>query len=854
MGSFHTLLLLACLCCSLITTVVAGGAAAGVVVVVGSVNADVIVPLDAFPLPGETVVCPSRADAGATFAGGKGANQAVSSTRMGAQSVFVGRFGGDANGVMLRDVLCSNGVDLSLSSSSSRPSGMGLVFLQPGGGVSALVLEGANGDWGVGSEAGANAEGIFAAMERGPVEGVGEGTGEGEGAGEGTERALPACVLLQMEIPQTINEAVAAAAHTRGVPVFQDLGGAVRTLTPAHLSRCAYLSPNLSELRRATGMPADCREGVVAAGRRLQEMGARRVLITLGAEGALLLLERGETMEGTERKKGKEGTEGTEGAEGTEGMGIEGGAEMGILYQPGLSLGNRRCLDETGAGDVFRAAFAVSLCVQGRSLAHSLRWAAAAGALAVTRLGAIPACPTGEECQAFLDEQSAGEGAVADAGGLFLRGGFTGEEEECPFQFASRLNSMKDRLDLFEAGADAGTGGAGVERSLAPEDLVRRQGQVRGLSLVDFNYPQHLTHAPLSNEGVAQLERIKRALAGAGLGCGAVCLRFPKSMQGGAFTHADADIRARAVQLTKDACRWAADLGASEVVVWSAFDGYDYPLQADHSLQWEHIVTAFQEVCDAHPSIRISLEFKPTDENTRFFSVPSTGAAVLLERQVCRGNFGLTLDFGHCLMAGENPAQSVAMVQRMCTGGVGGGRGDKEDGRGVEAGGGKGSSWGKWSRGSSSGSSVSSGSGSGGGKLFGVQLGDGYGRLGAEDGLAFGSVNRPLALEFVVWLLKTDYRGHIYFDTFPRNEDPVREAEYNIRQFKRLYGTARRLIRGEGPVKGKKTKEGLQGEGLGGVEELSEGVLEGPLQGLLLRQDAMGTLELLERMEHEGGV
>jgi hypothetical protein len=61
-------------------------------------------------------------------------------------------------------------------------------------------------------------------------------------------------------------------------------------------------------------------------------------------------------------------------------------------------------------------------------------------------------------------------------------------------------------------------------------------------------------------------------------------------------------------------------------------------------------------------------------------------------------------------------------------------------------------------------------------KLFGVQLGDGYGRLGAEDGLAFGSVHPTAALEFVLWLIKTDYRGHIYFDTFPRNEDPVREA------------------------------------------------------------------------------
>ena len=70
------------------------------------------------------------------------------------------------------------------------------------------------------------------------------------------------------------------------------------------------------------------------------------------------------------------------------------------------------------------------------------------------------------------------------------------------------------------------------------------------------------------------------------------------------------------------------------------------------------------EICDEFPTLRVSLEFKPTDENTRFFAVPSTGAALLLAHEGNRSNFGLTLDIGHMIMAGENPAQSVAMVGR----------------------------------------------------------------------------------------------------------------------------------------------------------------------------------------------
>lgn len=70
----------------------------------------------------------------------------------------------------------------------------------------------------------------------------------------------------------------------------------------------------------------------------------------------------------------------------------------------------------------------------------------------------------------------------------------------------------------------------------------------------------------------------------------------------------------------------------------------------------------------------------------------AAGSALLLVDEINRPNMGLTLDFGHCLAAGENPAQSVAMV---------GSRG----------------------------------------KLFGIQLNDGYTRIGAEDGLIFGSVS-----------------------------------------------------------------------------------------------------------------
>lgn len=171
-------------------------------------------------------------------------------------------------------------------------------------------------------------------------------------------------------------------------------------------------------------------------------------------------------------------------------------------------------------------------------------------------------------------------------------------------------------------------------------------------------------------------------------------------------------------------------------------DGYDYPFQVNYQEKWNQLVKAFQECCDQYPDIKWSLEFKPTDENTRFFTVPSTGAALMLIQEINRPNMGLTMDVGHMLMAGENPAHSISMV---------------------------------------------------GDKMFGIQLNDGYTRLAAEDGMMFGSIHPTMALEIMWQLQETKFSGHLYFDTFPQRTDPVKEAEYNIKSTKRFWRAARLL-------------------------------------------------------------
>ena len=148
---------------------------------------------------------------------------------------------------------------------------------------------------------------------------------------------------------------------------------------------------------------------------------------------------------------------------------------------------------------------------------------------------------------------------------------------------------MKDRPELWDGPL------------LTPKDFVKRQATIAGLTCVDFNYPQHFQHYWSSQEA-------REALEEAGLVAGAVCLRYPSKFARGAMNHPDPHLRRESIELTKEAARVAVELGCNEVVVWSAYDGYDYPFQVAYDTKWQELVDAFRECCDAFPNIKFSVE------------------------------------------------------------------------------------------------------------------------------------------------------------------------------------------------------------------------------------------------------
>jgi ribokinase len=171
----------------------------------------------------------------------------------------------------------------------------------------------------------------------------------------------PGILLLQHEIPPEANARAVQAAHRAGWFVMLNPAPA-RAIPPDLLSLVDLVTPNETEAAAIAGRPVANRADAVAAARTLLNLGARAVLVTLGGDGAIWC----------DRQR--------------------------ALHCPAVTV---QAVDTTAAGDAYIGALAAALAER-QSLEQSLGFAAAAAALAVTRLGAQPSLATRAELQAFV--------------------------------------------------------------------------------------------------------------------------------------------------------------------------------------------------------------------------------------------------------------------------------------------------------------------------------------------------------------------------------------------------------------------------------------------------------------------
>ena len=221
------------------------------VVVIGSLNCDLVVTVPRLPAPGETT-------AGSPIerrCGGKGANQAIAASRLGARVRLVGLVGDDDLGVELRSAVAAHGVDVTqVRVLEGAASGTALVLVEEGGENMIVISPGANGS---------------VTPRR-----------LGGSAGLGAILDGADALLMQLEIPLATCSATAEAARERGVHV-------VLNAAPSPLER----SPEVEHLLALTDvLIVNEAEAVALVGAPdpavLRTLGPRTAVVTMGSRGA----------------------------------------------------------------------------------------------------------------------------------------------------------------------------------------------------------------------------------------------------------------------------------------------------------------------------------------------------------------------------------------------------------------------------------------------------------------------------------------------------------------------------------------------------------------------------------------
>jgi len=303
--------------------------ARGTIVVVGSSNTDMYILLDRLPGAGETLL-------GGEFQmkpGGKGGNQAVAAARAGSEVYLVANLGDDLFGRDMVNVLNKERVAIDfVSLDRHAPTGVAMIMVDSRGENLIAVAPGANSKL----------------------------------SGEQVRKARPRIreadfLLLQMEIPdETITYAINLGYEERTSVVLNAAPAPRTALTTDLVSKLDTVIVNEYEAAVLTGVKVETEAAAEQAARALRGMGAKRVVITLGARGALAFDEKP------------------------------------------LLVGARRveAVDTVGAGDAFCGALVTALAEK-MSFGDSVSFANAAAALACTKVGAQASLPSRVDIESF---------------------------------------------------------------------------------------------------------------------------------------------------------------------------------------------------------------------------------------------------------------------------------------------------------------------------------------------------------------------------------------------------------------------------------------------------------------------
>jgi len=216
--------------------------------VVGSANMDMVINAPRQPKMGESIH-------GSGFflsPGGKGANQAAACAKMGAETYFIGKVGGDVFGETIK----KNLADLNVS----------INYLRTGGNTGVALITVVDGDNYIVCDAGANME-----LTVDEISACEQRLSESD------------AVLLQFEIPMAVNVHIMDICRGK-VPVFLNPAPA-KKMDKKYLNGLDFFTPNETEAPYYTGIAINGLSDAYASLDALKAMGVKYPVVTLGENG-----------------------------------------------------------------------------------------------------------------------------------------------------------------------------------------------------------------------------------------------------------------------------------------------------------------------------------------------------------------------------------------------------------------------------------------------------------------------------------------------------------------------------------------------------------------------------------------
>ena len=294
------------------------------ITVLGSLNADTILHIPHLPQQGETMAMQGAS----TAPGGKGANQAVAAKRLGGAVSFIGAVGDDQNGALLLEALQADGVNTDhVAQIAGATTGAAYIMLEADSHNTILILGGTN-----------------SLVDEAHVT-----------AAQATIAASDV-LIAQFETPLAATVRGFEMAKAAGVMTVLNPAPAKQDIPVELLAATDLIIPNETEAEIITGIPVVDDASMQQAAARLQDMGAKNVIITVGERGSYYRLASG----------------------------VEG-------FVAALKV---KAIDTTAAGDTFIGALTTKLNADMSNIAEAVQFANAAAAITVQGAGAQPSIPT----------------------------------------------------------------------------------------------------------------------------------------------------------------------------------------------------------------------------------------------------------------------------------------------------------------------------------------------------------------------------------------------------------------------------------------------------------------------------